>query len=85
MPTLQFATLTPQCLLCLAGWYNSSSVLGLLLIITWSALNKNRYLDRAASASLEVVQAGYEYLNPLLGSKQNSAIGIPVLIPDFRH
>ena len=28
MPTLQFATLTPQCLLCLAVWYNLSSVLG---------------------------------------------------------
>ena len=56
-----------------------------LLIITWSALKKNRYLDRAAFARLEVVQAGYGYLNPLLGSKQNSAIGVSALIPDFRH
>lgn len=57
----------------------------MLLIITWSALKKNREVDRAASASLEVVQAGNGYLNSLLGSEQNSAIGVPVLIPDFRH
>lgn len=57
----------------------------MLLIITWSALNINRVVDRAASASLEVVQAGDGYLTPLLGSKQNSAIGVSALVPDFRH
>ena len=57
----------------------------MLLITAWSALNINREVDRAASASLEVVQAGYGYLTPLLGSKRNSAIGVSALVPDFRH
>ena len=57
----------------------------MLLIITWSALSINREVDRAASASLKVVQAGDGYLTPLLGSKQNSAIGVSALVPDFRH
>ena len=84
MPTLQFATLTPQCLLCLAGWYNSSSVLDAADNYLVSSQYK-KVLGRSAFASLEVVQADYGYLNPLLGSKQTSAIGVPVLIPDFRH